>query len=236
MTNFFQREILNHSNVTFIFIVYFHPHSWFYHASEAKQVIFRVYSIFSYFGIHSIELRIRFDHLFPFRLTKGKQIPIVEYMTLFSRSQRLRDTFVLYKKFNTNKLYYFVSSHDKTRQLRQRRQRPRQQQQQRQKTIGFMSKTTALHVHHAFWYISLTSTARLRRETSQCDVLWRTRTYYDKFSLLYLNMDKALKNSTPGKVAYIWRIERFQIGAIKFERTQIHFFSDVFSDVVIAVA
>ena len=37
------------------------------------------------------------------------------------------------------------------------------------------------------------------------------------------NMDKALKNSTPGKVAFIWRIERFQIDAIKFERTQIHF-------------
>ena len=36
-------------------------------------------------------------------------------------------------------------------------------------------------------------------------------------------MDKALKNSTPGKVAYIRRIERFQIDAIKFERTQIHF-------------
>ena len=36
-------------------------------------------------------------------------------------------------------------------------------------------------------------------------------------------MDKALKNLTPGKVAYIWRIERFQIDAIKFERTQIHF-------------
>ena len=33
------------------------------------------------------------------------------------------------------------------RNLKQRR---RQQQQQRQKTIGFMSKTTALHVHHAF--------------------------------------------------------------------------------------
>ena len=26
----------------------------------------------------------------------------------------------------------------------------RRRQQQRQKTIGFMSKTTALHVHHAF--------------------------------------------------------------------------------------
>ena len=43
------------------------------------------------------------------------------------------------------------------------------------------SKTTALHVHHAFKYISLTSTARLRRETSQCDVLCTTWTYYDNF-------------------------------------------------------
>ena len=41
-------------------------------------------------------------------------------------------------------------------------------------------------------------------------------------------MDNALKNSTLGKVAYIWRIERFQKDAIKFEKTQIHFFSDVF--------
>ena len=66
-----------------------------------------------------------------------------------------------------------------------------------------MSKTTALRVHHAFWYISMTSTALLRRETSQCDVLWRTWTYDNKFSFLYLNMDKALKNSTPGKVVHI---------------------------------
>ena len=37
------------------------------------------------------------------------------------------------------------------------------------KTIGFIKyeQITALHVHHAFQYISLTSTARLRRETSQ---------------------------------------------------------------------
>ena len=63
---------------------------------------------------------------------------------------------------------------------------------------------------------------------SECDVLWRTWTYGDRFSLLYFNMDNALKNSTVGKVAYIWRIERFQKDAIKFERTQIDFFSDVF--------
>ena len=41
-------------------------------------------------------------------------------------------------------------------------------------------------------------------------------------------MDKALKISTPGKVAYICRIERFQIDAIKIERTQI-LFSVMFS-------
>ena len=50
------------------------------------------------------------------------------------------------------------------------------------------------------------------------------------------NTDKALKNSTPGKVAYIWRIERFQIDAITSERTQIHFFSDVSAAVVVRVA
>ena len=40
-------------------------------------------------------------------------------------------------------------------------------------------------------------------------------------------MGKVPKNSTPGNVAYIWQIERFQIDAIKFERTQIYFFSPV---------
>ena len=36
-------------------------------------------------------------------------------------------------------------------------------------------------------------------------------------------MDKVFKNLIPGKVAYIWQIERVQIDAIKFERTQIQF-------------
>lgn len=84
---------------------------------KPNKVFFRVYSIFSDSGILSIELRVGFEHLvhlFPFRLTKGKQIPIVEYMTLFTRSQRHRDKFVSYKKFITNKLYNFVSSYDKT--------------------------------------------------------------------------------------------------------------------------
>ena len=33
----------------------------------------------------------------------------------------------------------------------------RRRQRERQKTIGLMSKTTTLHVHHAFLYISLRS-------------------------------------------------------------------------------
>ena len=55
------------------------------------------------------------------------------------------------------------------------------------------------------------------------------------FSVL-MNMDKALENSTLGKVAYHLRIERFQTDPIKFERTQIHVFSHVFTAFVVAVA
>ena len=58
----------------------------------------------------------------------------------------------------------------------------------------FLSKTTVLHVHHAFQYISLTSTAGLRRETSLCDVLWRTGTYDDEFSFLFLNLNNNSNN------------------------------------------
>ena len=54
------------------------------------------------------------------------------------------------------------------------------------------------------------STARLQRETSHCNIKWRTWTPDDKFSFLYFNMDKALKISTPGNVTYIWQIEQFQ--------------------------
>ena len=64
-----------------------------------------------------------------------------------------------------------------------------------------IKKTTALHVHRAFWYISLTSTAQLPCETSYFDVLWRTWTYDDEFSFIFFNLNIILKNLTPGKVA-----------------------------------
>ena len=53
------------------------------------------------------------------------------------------------------------------------------------KAIGLMIKTTALHVHHAFYYIYLTSTTRLWSETSLFDVLRRI-TYDDEISFIFL--------------------------------------------------
>ena len=57
-----------------------------------------------------------------------------------------------------------------------------------------------------------------------------------QISFLYFNMDKALKNSTPGNVTYIRWIEGLQIDAVKFERMQIHCCSYVFTAIVIVVA
>ena len=52
---------------------------------------------------------------------------------------------------------------------------------------------------------------------------------------LFLNLNKILKNSTPGEIAYIWQIERVQIDAIKFEKTQIEFFQRLFTAAVVIV-
>ena len=42
----------------------------------------------------------------------------------------------------------------------------RGRQRERQKTVAFISKTTTLHVHHAFLYISLPFFARVRRKNA----------------------------------------------------------------------
>ena len=61
-----------------------------------------------------------------------------------------------------------------------------------------------------------------------------TWTYDDEFSFLFLNLNKIRKNLTPGKVTGVSHIERLQTDAIKFER--IHFFTDVFTAVVVVLA
>ena len=45
----------------------------------------------------------------------------------------------------------------------------------------------------------------------------------DKFSFLFLNLDKFLKNSTPGNIAYIWQIDRVQIDATSLKESKIIF-------------
>ena len=52
--------------------------------------------------------------------------------------------------------------------------------------------------------------------------------------ILFLNLDMVLWNSTPGGFAYIWQSKRVGIIAIKTERTQIHFGSDVFAAVALS--
>ena len=62
-------------------------------------------------------------------------------------------------------------------------------------------------------------------------------TYDDEFSFLFLNLNEILKNSTSAKS----RLHFFDIlnrskDVINFERTQIHFFTDVFTAVVAVLA
>ena len=46
----------------------------------------------------------------------------------------------------------------------------------------------------------------------------------------------SLKNSTPGKISYICQIERALLDVIKFERTQIRFFGNVFTTLVVVAS
>ena len=119
------------------------------------------------------------------------------------------------------------------RELKQLRSR------QLQKTIGLMIKTTdctciinasCFLIH--FFDVHYTTTAwNLLIWRFMEDVDIRRRIFLALFEL------EVLTNSTPRKVACrIWHIERIQIDAIKFERTQIHFFSDVFTAVVVVIA
>ena len=61
------------------------------------------------------------------------------------------------------------------------------------KSIGLISKTTILHMHHAFLYISLPS-------LHDYDV--KMYTSDDEISSLFLNLDMVLRNSTLGGFAY----------------------------------
>ena len=54
--------------------------------------------------------------------------------------------------------------------------------------------------------------------------------------LLFLNLSSVPKKSTPGKFAYIRYFQRTKINATKFEKTPIHFKSDIFAAVAVVDA
>ena len=98
----------------------------------------------------------------------------------------------------------------------------------------------------------------------QFDVLWRTWTYDDEFSFLFLNLNKIHKNSRfvedvntrqqlsssfselrycwlefnsrKKKITKIWRTGWDRISAIKFEAARLHFLRDVSLAVAVVVA
>ena len=76
------------------------------------------------------------------------------------------------------------------------------------KAIGLISKTTTLHMHHTFVYISLPS-------LHDHDVKMLNFMFYrgrkqaaTKLSFLFLNLDEVLRNSTPGEFVYILQSKR----------------------------
>ena len=102
------------------------------------------------------------------------------------------------------------------------------------KATGLISKTTTLHVHHAFWYISLPSLHDYHLKRPKF-TFCRGREQ-KLFRFPFLNFDAVLENSTPKNFASIWIIKRVGISAIKFEAAQIHFLKDVFVAVAVVVA
>ena len=97
--------------------------------------------------------------------------------------------------------------------------------------IGLLSKTTSLHVHHAFLYISLPLLHDYDVKMPSFTFYGGRKTSDDKLFFLFLNLSVVPKKSTPVKLAYISYFQRIEINAINLEKTLIHIESDVFADV-----
>ena len=99
------------------------------------------------------------------------------------------------------------------------------------KAIRLLSKTTSLHVHHTFLYISLPLLHDYNMKMPSFTFYGGCKTSDDKLFFLFLNLSAVPKKSTPGKLAYISYFQRIEINATKLEKTPIHFKSDVFAAV-----
>ena len=103
------------------------------------------------------------------------------------------------------------------------------------KQLVKISKTTTLHVHHAFLYISLPS-------LHDYDVNCLISRFIDnvnirrQISLTLCIPGYFLKNSTLGEFAYIKHSDRVGIIVLKFHRSRSHLLSDVFAAVAVVVS
>ena len=93
-----------------------------------------------------------------------------------------------------------------------------------------IGKTTTVHVHHPFMYISFSS---LHNYDEKMPIFTfcggrghNTTTAFFFFSLPSIKSFRI--HATPEKIANIWRIERDGISAIKFEAARLHFLIEVF--------
>ena len=122
----------------------------------------------------------------------------------------------------------------------------RQRERKKKKKKGLISKTTTSHVHHTFLYIpfpffhdhdvkmpNFAFYAGRKRQAT-------TKFYFSFWAWIILGDPGAVSrverigatkvflwNSASGGFAYIWQSKWVRIIAIKTERTQIHFLSDV---------
>ena len=111
------------------------------------------------------------------------------------------------------------------------KQRRRRRQRERQKSNRFQQfgKTTTLHVHHAFLYISLQSLYNYDVKMPNftfCGGREHTTTTFVFFSWTLI---KFFRIQIQKKIANIWRIERVGISAITFLKQRDFTFKETFS-------
>ena len=87
---------------------------------------------------------------------------------------------------------------------------------------AWQGTTTTLHVHHAFLYISLLSTARLSVKMPNFTFCEGRKQAMTKF-ILFMNLDMVERNSAPEEFACIWQSKRVWIISIEYEKIWIHF-------------
>jgi len=100
-----------------------------------------------------------------------------------------------------------------------------------------ISKTTILFVHHAFFVHFFAFTARVGCEKCLILRFMKDINKQRRNFLLFLKLNSALGNLTPGEFAYIWKIKSKWLGiiAMNIERRWIEIFSEVFAAAVLGL-